>query len=55
MVVTVLISVFAHGLTAYPGANWYANRISNKQDIDDKMPEMKPVEKMAIRLPWGDT
>lgn len=52
MVVTVLISVFAHGLTAFPGVNWYANRISNKQDIHDKMPEMKPVEEIAVRLPW---
>ena len=52
MVVTVLISVFAHGLTAFPGANWYANRISNKQDMHDRMPEMSVVEEMPVRLPW---
>ena len=52
MVVTVFISVFAHGLTAFPGANWYANRISNKEHIHETMPEMKPVEEMPVRLPW---
>ncbi|MGB3639193.1 MAG: sodium:proton antiporter [Rivularia sp. (in: cyanobacteria)] len=52
MVVTVLIGVFAHGLTAFPGANWYANRISDKEDIHDQMPEMLPVEEMPVRLPW---
>ena len=52
MVITVLISVFAHGLTAYPGANWYANRMSDKQDTQRPMPEMKPVREMPVRLPW---
>ena len=52
MVITVLISVFAHGVTAYPGANWYANRISDKQDTQGSMPEMKPVREMPVRLPW---
>lgn len=54
MVVTVFISVFAHGITAFPGANWYANRISNKEDIHHTMPEMKPVEEMPVRLPWRE-
>ena len=52
MAVTVFISVFAHGLTAFPGANWYANRISGKKDLHDSMPEMIPVEEMPVRLPW---
>lgn len=52
MVITVLISVFAHGLTAYPGANWYANRIADQQDTCDRMPEMKPVPEIPVRLPW---
>lgn len=51
MVVTVFISVFAHGLTAFPGANWYANRISSKED-SHSMPEMIPVTEMPVRLPW---
>ena len=52
MVITVLISIFAHGLTAFPGANWYANRISAKKDLHNQMSEMMPVEEMPVRLPW---
>lgn len=54
MVVTVFISVFAHGLTAFPGANWYANRISSKED-SHSMPEMIPVQEMPVRLPWRES
>ena len=32
MVITVLISVFAHGLTAVGGANWYGDRMKDKQN-----------------------
>ena len=52
MVITVLISIFAHGLTAVPGANWYGDRMDDKQDTKDRMPEHKPVPEMAVRLPW---
>ena len=51
-IVTVLISIFAHGLTAYPGANWYANRMDDKQDTQGQMPENKPVPNLPVRLPW---
>ena len=51
-VITVFMSVFAHGLTAFPGVNWYANRISDKQNTGDRMPEMMPVAEMPVRLPW---
>ncbi|WP_228024591.1 hypothetical protein [cf. Phormidesmis sp. LEGE 11477] len=30
MAVTVLLSIFAHGLTAFPGANWYGQKMSSK-------------------------
>lgn len=52
MVVTVLISVFAHGITAFPGTIWYAKRLSDKEHLHDQMPEMKPVAEMPVRLPW---
>lgn len=52
MVITVLISIFAHGLTAVPGANWYGKRMDDKQDTQEQMPENKPVPEMATRLPW---
>ena len=52
MVVTVLISIFAHGVTAYPGSIWYANRIADKKDIHHRMPEINPVAELPVRLPW---
>lgn len=52
MVITVLMSVFAHGITAYPGSIWYANRIANQKDLHDQMPEMNPVAELPVRLPW---
>lgn len=54
MVITVFISVFAHGLTAFPGVYWYARRIDRKQDIHHAMPEMNPVNELPVRLPWRD-
>ena len=52
MVITVFISIFAHGITAYPGSIWYANRIENKKHLHDRMPEMNPVPEFPVRLPW---
>ncbi|HHP7232565.1 MAG TPA: cation:proton antiporter [Xenococcaceae cyanobacterium] len=54
MVVTVLISIFAHGLTAFPGAKWYAKRISDKHEMHDRMPEMITAEEVPVRLPWRE-
>lgn len=61
MVITVLISIFAHGLTAVPGANWYGDwlrhlpsedRMKGKQAIKGQMPEHKSVPEIAVRIPW---
>ena len=52
MVITVLVSIFAHGMTAYPGSVWYANRIDDKKDVHHLMPEMKAVAELPVRLPW---
>lgn len=49
MVIAVLCSVFAHGLTAFPGANWYASQTAT---ISEDMPEMKQVKAMPTRLSW---
>ena len=35
---TVLLSIFAHGLTALPGMKWYAKQI---EDLDEKAPELQ--------------
>lgn len=50
-ITTVLMSVFAHGLTALPGANWYARRVEKMKDEPD-MPELAPVTEMPVRLQY---
>ena len=52
MVITVLLSIFAHGITAFPGSIWYANHIADKKHMHDRMPEMNPVSELPVRLPW---
>ncbi|NEO24087.1 sodium:proton antiporter [Moorena sp. SIO4A5] len=51
MVLTVLISVFAHGLTAFPGANWYGNRMARFKATHE-IPELMPRSEMPVRLSW---
>lgn len=51
MAVTVLLSIFAHGLTAFPGANWYGQKMSSKAS-STPMREMKSVSELPVRLPW---
>ena len=47
-VITVLLSVFLHGLTAVPGANAYASSMNAKPDVD-KEAETKQVSHMPTR------
>lgn len=49
MVITVLISIFAHGLTAYPGSYWYGHRMA---EASPESPELKPVGEMPTRVSW---
>ena len=51
VVITVLISVFVRGLTALPGAKWYAARA---QTLEPKAlaPEFLPVSDIPVRLPY---
>ncbi len=53
VVVTVLFSIFAHGLTAYPGAKWYSRRV---QRFGQKpgAGETLPVSEMPVRLPYHE-
>ena len=37
---TVLLSIFAHGLTALPGMKWYAKQI---EDLDENAPELQAI------------
>lgn len=50
VVSTVLISIFAHGLTAFPGANWYAHRV--KKDKSESAVEHLTVQELPVRLPY---
>ena len=49
-VVTVLFSVFAHGLSAAPLANWYGRLLKNK-DLGEGTAEMRAVPEMPTRGP----
>lgn len=50
MSITVLISVFAHGVSAFPGAQWYAARLEKMREMPDVM-EHAPVKEMPTRFP----
>ncbi len=44
-----LFSVFAQGLTALPGANWYSAMVAKKK-VEPDLPELAPVTEMPVRL-----
>jgi NhaP-type Na+/H+ or K+/H+ antiporter len=46
MTITVLASVFAHGISARPLTNAYARSLS---DVDEDAEEMRPVEELPVR------
>lgn len=56
VVVTVLMSVMAHGVTASPAARWYGRRAQRmKQEPRMQMAEFAPVPEMPLRIPYrGD-
>ena len=47
VMLTVLISIFAHGVTAAPGAKWYAKRVESV--VESKGTEMQEVPEMPVR------
>jgi NhaP-type Na+/H+ or K+/H+ antiporter len=51
---TVLLSVVLHGITAWPGVRWYGTWVDNMKDEPD-MPEMQPVSEMPVRLPYDES
>ena len=52
VIITVLLSVFAHGLTAWPGAGWYAEHTDEMRMKVPGCPELAPVGEMPVRLPF---
>jgi NhaP-type Na+/H+ or K+/H+ antiporter len=51
-ITTVFMSVFLHGLTALPGANWYSARVERMKK-DPHAPELIAVTEMPLRLAYG--
>jgi len=49
VILTVLISVFAHGPTALPGTRWYAHRLEGLEDHSE-VHEHKPLSEMPTKL-----
>ena len=47
---TVILSVFAHGLTALPGANWYARHTAGLSAAEAP-PELQAVAELPVRIP----
>jgi NhaP-type Na+/H+ or K+/H+ antiporter len=50
VMVTVLISVFVHGITAVPGVNWYGRRMADKDIVGPGAAEHKSVPEMPLRV-----
>ncbi len=48
VMLTVLLSIFAHGITAVPGTNWYAKRVKKAMPLDSI--EMETVSEMPLRI-----
>ena len=53
VILTVVLSVFVHGITAYPGANWYAARIGAMRHRTPDCPELAHASDMRVRLPMS--
>ena len=49
VILTVLMSVFAHGLTALPGTRWYARGLEGVEERS-KVHEHKPLIEMPVKL-----
>ncbi len=52
VIVTVLLSVFAHGFSAVPGASWYARHSECRKAEDPQCAEGRMVEEIPVRLPF---
>jgi hypothetical protein len=47
VMLTVLLSIFAHGITAAPGARWYGRKV--ERDLAPDGTEMAQVMEMPLR------
>ena len=53
VILTVVLSVFVHGITAYPGANLYAARTGAMRHRAPDCPELAHASDMRVRLPMS--
>jgi NhaP-type Na+/H+ or K+/H+ antiporter len=53
IIATVLMSVFAHGLSAWPASKWYAARAEEMKE-EPEMEELVPVTEMPVRIPYRE-
>jgi NhaP-type Na+/H+ or K+/H+ antiporter len=51
---TVVLSVFAHGVTAYPGAKWYERQVAKIKPEKKDVAEHRDVTEMPVRLPHAE-
>ncbi len=52
VITTMLISVFAHGLSALPGASWYVSRAGEMRMQEPDCSELAPASEMRARIPY---
>jgi len=52
VMITILTSIFIHGLTAFPAVNWYGKQM---EQVSEHLPEMKVVSELPVRLPWRNS
>jgi len=50
VMITVLFSIFAHGLTAVPGANWYGQKMADYESAQPDATENVLVPEMPLRI-----
>jgi NhaP-type Na+/H+ or K+/H+ antiporter len=48
--ITVLFSIYAHGVTAAPGARWYGRRMAEIDEQQRDLSEMNEVSEMPLRV-----
>ena len=49
VMITVLLSIFAHGITAAPGARWYGRRMADEDRVRPDATEKADVPEMPLR------
>ena len=54
IIMTVFLSVFAHGITSVPLSEWYAKKIEEFKHARKEIPEHVKVTEMPTRIKWKE-